>query len=398
MLADGTNTYLYGNARLAQYQTAMQYFGADGLGSVRQLYDASGQVVGSSRYDPFGNVMSQGGMATSVFAFAGEQQDATGLEYLRARYYSSAQGRFTTHDSWLGDPGFPISFNAWAYADSNPINRVDPSGMATVGRYPGMCPEPPVGKTAKRPVLISYRDGVYLYCGEFQLTAYQFVSGENLYSQGGPAGQATAPFVLSRDGKSAYRTSAGFIHDVENNGTGHSDNPTLTFNCPTGYFNSIKWTSANTFNLSCGKGRPEFDVSDARRVAASDNGVIGNGEEILIPLMRDRDEATLTVLDTGGGVKGYHLDVFVGEGPGIRMGDALQVPSSIWNRDHKYLGTSTIILPSGKQAEARGPTPIYQKVLPGLAPYYRWVMCIMRQTGAGYVQTLGIQEGKGEQP
>jgi hypothetical protein len=42
VLADGTNTYLYGNARLGQYQASMQYFGADGLGSVRQLYDASG--------------------------------------------------------------------------------------------------------------------------------------------------------------------------------------------------------------------------------------------------------------------------------------------------------------------------------------------------------------------
>ncbi len=94
VLADGTNTYLYGNERLAQYQAAMQYFGADGLGSVRQIFDASAMVVGSSRYDPFGNVMAQSG-TVSVFAFAGEQQDATGLEYLRARYYSSAQGRFT---------------------------------------------------------------------------------------------------------------------------------------------------------------------------------------------------------------------------------------------------------------------------------------------------------------
>ncbi len=32
--ADGTNTYLYGNGRLAQYQAEMRYFGADGLGSI----------------------------------------------------------------------------------------------------------------------------------------------------------------------------------------------------------------------------------------------------------------------------------------------------------------------------------------------------------------------------
>ncbi len=85
VLADGTNTYLYGNGRVAQYQASMQYFGADGLGSVRQIYDASAQVVGSSRYDPYGSLIAQSG-ATSVFAFTGEQYDAaTGLEYLRAR-------------------------------------------------------------------------------------------------------------------------------------------------------------------------------------------------------------------------------------------------------------------------------------------------------------------------
>ncbi len=54
VLADGTNAYLYGAGRIAQYQASMQYFGADGLGSVRQIYDASAQVIGSSRYDPYG--------------------------------------------------------------------------------------------------------------------------------------------------------------------------------------------------------------------------------------------------------------------------------------------------------------------------------------------------------
>ncbi len=129
VLADGTNTYLYGNGRLAQYQTAMQYFGADGLGSVRQIYDVSAQVVGSTRYDPYGSVLAQSG-ATSMFAFTGEQYDAgTGLEYLRARYYSAAQGRFVTRDTWEGDPNAPMSYNAWLYAYANSVNLTDPSGQ-----------------------------------------------------------------------------------------------------------------------------------------------------------------------------------------------------------------------------------------------------------------------------
>jgi hypothetical protein len=72
VLADGTNTYLYGNGRIAQYQAAMQYFAADGLGSVRQLYDASGQVLANNRYDPYGNVLAQSGTAISLFGYTGE--------------------------------------------------------------------------------------------------------------------------------------------------------------------------------------------------------------------------------------------------------------------------------------------------------------------------------------
>ncbi len=86
VLSDRTNIYLYGNPstgsgqaqRLAQYQAEMQYFGADGLGSVRQLYDTSGMLIMTERYDPYGNLMSQSARATSVFGFTGEQNKANG--------------------------------------------------------------------------------------------------------------------------------------------------------------------------------------------------------------------------------------------------------------------------------------------------------------------------------
>jgi hypothetical protein len=46
VLADGTNTYLYGAGRIAQNSTAngKQYFLGDALGSVRQLVSAGGAV------------------------------------------------------------------------------------------------------------------------------------------------------------------------------------------------------------------------------------------------------------------------------------------------------------------------------------------------------------------
>ncbi len=128
VLADGTSTYLYGAGRIAQQQTNMQYFGADGLGSVRQLYNSSGQIIANHRYDPFGNTISQSGVGASNYGFTGEWTDATGLEYLRARYYAPTQGRFVTRDVWEGDYQRPLSLNGWNYVNANPVILTDPSG------------------------------------------------------------------------------------------------------------------------------------------------------------------------------------------------------------------------------------------------------------------------------
>ena len=95
VLADGTNTYLYGLGRIAQQQTNMQYFGADGLGSVRQLYNSSGQIIANHRYDPFGNTISQSGVGTSNYGFTGEWwENEVGLLHLRARWYAPETGTF----------------------------------------------------------------------------------------------------------------------------------------------------------------------------------------------------------------------------------------------------------------------------------------------------------------
>lgn len=60
------------------------------------------------------------------FGFAGEYQDKeTGLYYLRARYYDPRTGAFLTRD-----PLEPITATPYAYAANDPINLVDPLGLA----------------------------------------------------------------------------------------------------------------------------------------------------------------------------------------------------------------------------------------------------------------------------
>ncbi|MCL4561763.1 MAG: hypothetical protein M1281_14290, partial [Chloroflexi bacterium] len=134
VLADGTDTYLYGNGRIAQASTEdTQYFLGDALGSVRQLADSTGEVVLGKSYDPFGEELYSQGEATSSYAFTGEWMDSySNLLYLRARYYSLGDGRFISKDTWQGDNNAPMSYNPWLYAYANSINYIDPTGLLPI--------------------------------------------------------------------------------------------------------------------------------------------------------------------------------------------------------------------------------------------------------------------------
>ena len=59
VLADGTNTHLYGTGRIAQYDPEVQYFLGDALGSVRQMVNAAGQVNLAKGYEPYGSTLKR---------------------------------------------------------------------------------------------------------------------------------------------------------------------------------------------------------------------------------------------------------------------------------------------------------------------------------------------------
>jgi RHS repeat-associated protein len=134
VLSDGTNTYLYGNDRIAQSpitnsQSTIQYFLGDALGSVRQMVDESGAVVYTASYDPYGEVLSTAGEAQTSYGYSGEETDSyIKLIDLRSRMYSPETGRFLTQDTWQGDYERPQSLNEWDYTSNNPINNIDPTG------------------------------------------------------------------------------------------------------------------------------------------------------------------------------------------------------------------------------------------------------------------------------
>ena len=55
---------------------------------------------------------------------------ATGLTYMQARYYDPVIGRFLSIDPVNFSPGRPDMFNRYAYVANDPVNMVDPDGLA----------------------------------------------------------------------------------------------------------------------------------------------------------------------------------------------------------------------------------------------------------------------------
>lgn len=60
--------------------------------------------------------------------FTDEDQDQTGLYYLRNRYYDPELGRFISQDSYRGSIFEPLSLNRYIYVQNNPLRYIDPSG------------------------------------------------------------------------------------------------------------------------------------------------------------------------------------------------------------------------------------------------------------------------------
>jgi RHS repeat-associated protein len=127
MIQDGATSYVYGpdGIPVEQITAAGQtrYYHHDQLGSTRALTDQDGQPVATYSYTPYGALKASTGSATNPFGYAGQYTDATGLQYLRARYYDPATAQFITRDPLEAQTGQP-----YGYAASDPTDLVDPEG------------------------------------------------------------------------------------------------------------------------------------------------------------------------------------------------------------------------------------------------------------------------------
>lgn len=111
-----------------------------GMGSVRQMTDEYGDITLTQSYTSrlrprrgYGEILYSEGTTATDYAFTGESFDPqTGLAYLRARYYQPADGRFTSEDPLSGINQRSATNSHWVYANDNPIEFTDPSGLFSV--------------------------------------------------------------------------------------------------------------------------------------------------------------------------------------------------------------------------------------------------------------------------
>ena len=101
-------------------------FLSDSPGSTIALANSAGAIATQYTYEPFGNVTPSGATSTNPYQFTGRENDATGLYYYRARYYSPTFQWFASHD--------PIGFaggdaNLYGYVIDDPVDYLDPFGL-----------------------------------------------------------------------------------------------------------------------------------------------------------------------------------------------------------------------------------------------------------------------------
>jgi RHS repeat-associated protein len=202
----------------------IRYIHTDHLMGTAVVTNASGTIVETSDYYPFGEARLDTGSYSDQRKFTGHEYDpSTNLSYMKSRYYNGSRANFLSQDPAFlaaGTPSLknasgqdnqkylsdPQQLNSYGYARNNPLKYIDPTGKAlwdiggsvSAGEYPlgisaGVLIEPGVG----------YRTYFYWTAGESYGASAKY-DPEGSLNQEQPdrrdlvtRGYVTAPFGFS---------------------------------------------------------------------------------------------------------------------------------------------------------------------------------------------------------
>ena len=202
--------YTYGLERISAQtgKTRTEYI-YDGRGSVaaevsynNAWYTLGGMLsskdVISKSYTPFGE---QIGEASSGFGYNGEYYSAaTGMVYLRARFYEPEMNRFSQKDVVRGSIIQPGSLNRYSYVQNDPVNFIDPSGQSLKSVWNSV-------KSAAKNAVTSVKNTVSKVTTAVKNTATKVVNTvKNAYN------------TVSNAAKSAYNQVKTAVSNVFNGG------------------------------------------------------------------------------------------------------------------------------------------------------------------------------------
>ena len=157
-----------------------------------------GKLVKGYEYDEYGNT-TDGGEESFIneVTFTGSVRDlGSGLQYMNARYYDPATGRFVSQDTYTGTPYAPWTQHLYSYCGNNPVNMVDPTGHMPVkpiavcdGGTTRVVPEP----QESEPELVDSNGGTSWWNSSYDSSVYCPSSNEILsavasYTLGGTLG------------------------------------------------------------------------------------------------------------------------------------------------------------------------------------------------------------------
>jgi RHS repeat-associated protein len=124
--ASGSNVVQRFFANGFQHGGTNYFYVKDHLGSIRHVTDATGNIVASFSYDPYGRRTQTFGSVWVDFGFAGLfHHKASGTAWAVGRIDQPDVARWANRDPIKENGGL----NLYAYCDGDPANRVDPLGF-----------------------------------------------------------------------------------------------------------------------------------------------------------------------------------------------------------------------------------------------------------------------------
>ena len=126
--------YIHGLGLLASIDSSNNVltYHFDQRGDTLALTNTAANITESYGYSPYG-ITASSTASSNPFRFIGQlgvMEEGNGVHFMRARYYSSKVGRFLSADQLSGDIRDAQELNRFAYARTNPLLQVDPTGFA----------------------------------------------------------------------------------------------------------------------------------------------------------------------------------------------------------------------------------------------------------------------------